>query len=255
MRTPKLSAFILFLAPAVLCGCPEEGEDLRRYAIEVRNISSHPMSPVVAASHVPEVAMWEEGQHAGPGIGGLAMAGELSTLIDDLQARGGVTEVAYTVLPLPAMDLVVPRFGVHAGSGPDLTDTQTLEIDAVPGDVLSLAGGLLGTNDGFWGIDRAVLPESGSSVYFAFGYDAGIEENNELEAYINDDASRLGPEPIPGDEPDDEVEEDNRSLATAPPNGIRRHDGVLGVGDVPASYDFDDVILRIEVTRVPLIQE
>lgn len=255
MRSLVSSALLFFSAPALLCGCPEEGEDLRRYTIEVHNISNQPMSPTVAATHESAVALWEVGQHAGPGISGLAEGGALSVLIDDFQARIGVTEVAYTVLPLPATGLVVPRFGVHAGTGPDLTDTQTLEVEGLPGDVISLAGGLLGTNDGFWGIDRAALPESGSTVYFAFGYDAGIEENNELEAYINDDASRLGPEVIPGDAPDDDVEDDNRSLATAPPNGIRRHDGVLGVGDVPPSFDFDDVIVRVEVTRVPLIEE
>lgn len=252
MRSLISSAILFSFVPLLLCGCPEGGADLRRYAIEVRNISSQPMSPVVAAAHEAGVAMWEAGQLAGPGIGGLAETGELTTLIEDLQARTGVTEVAYTVLPMPAAGLQVPRFGAYAGTGPDLTDTQTLELDAMPGDVLSLAGSLLGTNDGFWGIDRASLPESGTLVYFAFGYDAGTEENNELEAFINDDASLLGPEPVPGDEPGVEADSDNRTSATAPPNGIRRHDGILGAGDIPPSYEFDGVIMRIEATRVPL---
>ena len=245
------TGLLLCFVPALLCGCPDEGGVPRRYVIEVRNLSSQPMSPVVAAAHAANVALWEEGQLAGPGIGGLAESGELTTLIEDFQARPGVTVVAYTVLPFPAAGLVVPRFGTYAGTGPDLTDTQTLELEGEAGDVLSLAGGLLGTNDGFWGIDRVGLPESGSVVYFAFGYDAGTEENNGLEAFINDDASRLGPEAIPGDEPAEGVEPDNRGAATAPPNGIHRHEGILGTGDIPSSYNFDGVIVRIEVTRVP----
>lgn len=246
------TALLLCFVPALLCGCPEESGAPRRYVIEVRNLSSQPMSPVVVSAHAPSVALWEEGQLAGPGIGGLAESGELTTLIEDFQARPGVTQVAYSVLPFPASGLVVPRFGAYAGTGPDLTDTQTLELDGEAGDVLSLAGGLLGTNDGFWGIDRVSLPVSGSVVYFAFGYDAGTEENNELEAFINDDASLLGPEAIPGDEPMEGVEPDNRDAATAPPNGIHRHPGILGTGDIPASYNFDGVIVRVEVTRVPV---
>lgn len=244
------SGVVLFLA-AALCGCPGEEVAIPRYDIEVQNISNQPMSPIVAAAHGDGVAMWEEGQLAGPGIGEMAETGNVATLVEELRERTGVSAATYSVLPVPATGLAIPRFGTWEGTGPDLTDTQTLTLAVRPGDVLSLAGGLLGTNDGFWGIDRVSVPESGKQVYFAFGYDAGTEENNELEAYINDTASLLGPEPIPGDGAGGETEADNRSLATAPPTGIRRHDGILGAGDVPPSFDFEGVIVRIEVTRVP----
>ena len=249
MSNLSSSTILCSFALTLLCGCPEEDVAPRRYEITVQNISNQPMSPVVATAHDEAVALWEEGQLAAPGIAALAEEGDPLTLVGELYEQTAVTDVGRTADPMPAAGLVVPRF--NESEGPDLTDTQSLVLDALPGDVFSIVGGLLGTNDGFWGIDGAAFPESGTKVYFAFGYDAGTEENNELEAFINDDASRLGPEPIPGDEPDLVTDPDNRRNATAPPTGIRRHEGILGVGNIPSSYDFEGVIVRIEVTRVP----
>jgi hypothetical protein len=39
-------------------------------------------------------------------------------------------------------------------------------------------------------------------------------------------------------------------VATARPTGVRRHDVILGAGDVPAFFDLKGVNVRIEVTRV-----
>ena len=74
------TGLLISLLSAVLCGCPQESGEPRRYVIEVRNLSNQPLSPVVLSAHKASVALWEEGQLAGPGIGGLAESGELTIL-------------------------------------------------------------------------------------------------------------------------------------------------------------------------------
>ncbi len=233
----------------LLTGCPTT-DGPPQYTLFIENNSNQPLSPVVAATHSTSVVVWEEGQLASSGMGTLAETGEIGELFSELQAQSQVTDVVSARIPMPSQGRVVPRFAPGTVGGPDLVDNQRITITAQPGDVISLASGLLGTNDGFWGLDAVPLPESGSLIYFARGYDAGTEENNELEDFINDDASRLGPTVIPGDDPDTETEPDNRREATSPPQGIRAHTGITGENDIPADFDFDGILLQITITAV-----
>ena len=249
-RITRAAALSLYLAAGnLLTGCPTS-DGPPQYTVFIENNSNQPLGPVVAATHATGVVVWEEGQLASSGMGTLAETGDIAELFSELQAQSKVTDVVSARIPMPSQGRVVPRFAPGTVGGPDLVDNQRITITAQSGDLISLASGLLGTNDGFWGLDAVALPESGSLIYFARGYDAGTEENNELEAFVNDDASRLGPEVIPGDDPDTETAVDNRRDATTPPQGIRAHAGISGENDIPVAYDFEGILLQVTITAV-----
>lgn len=251
MRTTKILTLTLLILStgSVLCGCPTS-DTPSRYAVVVKNLSSQPLGPVVAATHSGSVAVWERGQFASPGLRKLAETGEIATLVSELEADTRVSAVARTLVPMPSKGRVVPRANVTSFGGPDLVDTQSFEISGIPGDYFSIVSALLGTNDGFWGLDTVALPAGGSLTYFALGYDGGTEVNNEEEAFINDIASILGPVVIPGDEPDEEGMADNRHEATSPPNGIGPHQGITGEGDIPEEFNFSEIVVQLTLTRM-----
>lgn len=251
-QTPPARLIALLVGAAgLLAGCPEPEEALR-YTIQIQNSGPQPLGPTVAATHAPDVTMWANGQLASGGLAQLAETGETGALADEMEAQSLVTDVLQTVLPFPAEGRTVPRYDPAMPPGPDLTDRQTLVIEGFSGDRISLAGALLGTNDGFWGLNSVEPPPAGNEMtYTAAGYDAGTEENNELEAYINDEASILGPAAIPGDEPDGMAEADNRHEATSPPVGIRLHEGISGEADIPPDFDFSRTIVRVSILAEP----
>ncbi|MCF6286042.1 MAG: spondin domain-containing protein [Candidatus Hydrogenedentes bacterium] len=234
---------------ASLSGCPIAGT--RIYVVSVRNISNQPLGPIAAATHPGTTSFWRLGEGATPGVQRVGELGDPSLLITEMNDNTSVTNVVGTGIPFPSAGRIVPRFGPFADGGSDLVDTQVFTILAAPGDVLSLASMIIGTNDGFWGVDSVELPETNSIVYYASGYDAGTEDNDELDENIDDGASILGPAVIPGDEPDDAVAGDNGGVATDPMGVITNHPGIVGNGDIPADFDWNELIAVVTITATP----
>jgi len=234
---------------ATLVGCPAPGST--RYVITIRNISNQPLGPVAIATHASSTSFWTNGEAASAGIQEVAELGSPATLVAEMNAAANVSDVVNSGIPFPSMGRTVPRFGPFDDGGADLVDTQIVTIDGTPGDVISMASMLIGTNDGFWGVDSVNLPSSGGTLlYFGLGFDAGTEENDELDENIDDGASILGPAVIPGDEPDDEVPGDNERVGTSPVGTIAAHTGITGSGDIPAAFDWSGPVTFITITAL-----
>ena len=231
-----------------LTGCPAPGN--RRYLVSIRNISNQPLGPVAVATHASTTSFWRLGEAASAGIKTVAELGDPSTLIAEMEADTDATEVVGTGIPFPSVGRTVPRFGPFDDGGADLTDAQAFIIEGAEGDVISLASMLIGTNDGFWGLDSVALPASGFTIYSAAGYDAGTEDNDELDENIDDGASILGPAVIPGDEPDDDVAGDNGGVATDPVGIITDHPGIVGNGDIPADFNWTGPVAVVTITAL-----
>ena len=78
----------------------------------------------------------------------------------------------------------------------------------------SLVSMLVNTNDAFAGADAVMLPRNGSVEYYLYAYDAGSEKNTEMTAHI--------PGPCCG----------NPLVRVPTHERIRKHRGILGVGDL-----------------------
>lgn len=94
----------------------------------------------------------------------------------------------------------------------------------------SLVSMLVNTNDAFAGADALRLPRTGSVEYYLYAYDAGSEKNTELMAHI--------PGPCCGN-----------PLMRVPTNErIRKHRGILGVGDLdPNIYGWQGPVAKLTI--------
>ena len=132
------------------------------YRVTVTNVTAgiH-FTPLVVAAHDPSATIFESGTQASSQLQAIAEGGDISGMVSLLESLGA---------------------GVATGSGllaPGSTESFTVSGNA--GDVLSLAGMLLPTNDGFVGLNSVRLPSAGTVARFnANGYDAGTEGNDEV---------------------------------------------------------------------------
>jgi len=132
------------------------------YRVMVTNLTSgiH-FTPLIIATHDPSVAMFQSGTKASSQLQAIAEGGDISGMASLLESIGA---------------------GVATGDGlvaPSAITEFTVSGNA--GDVLSLAGMLLPTNDGFVGLNSVKLPQNGMTYsYNANGYDAGTEGNDEV---------------------------------------------------------------------------
>lgn len=207
------------------------------YEVTVRNLTDgQPFSPPVAATHAPSLHVFQVGQPASDEVAAVAQDGDPVPLATTLGGDPAVTDVVNVGRPLP------PR-----GTSPmGFTDNASFRIEAVPGDVLSLATMLICTNDGLTGVDAVALPASGTATFDLVGYDAGRERNTEVSTDLVDPCTGLGPVALPGD-PDGNVDD---AVATTPPEPIAMHPGIAGVGElVPAEHQWSDPVAQVTVTR------
>ncbi|MBX2837267.1 MAG: spondin domain-containing protein [Gammaproteobacteria bacterium] len=132
------------------------------YHVTVTNLTSgiH-FTPLIVATHNPSVAMFSSGTRASEQLQAIAEGGDISGMASLLESIGaGVATGDGLVAPSMSADFMV------SGN---------------PGDVLSLAGMLLPTNDGFVGLNSVHLPQGSMTYsYNANGYDAGTEGNDEV---------------------------------------------------------------------------
>ncbi|MFK7891011.1 MAG: spondin domain-containing protein [Granulosicoccus sp.] len=132
------------------------------YDVTVTNLTAgiH-FTPLIVAAHPATVRMFESGEPASPELQALAEGGNVADMASVLESIGAA---------------VVTGDGLLAPGS-----SITFQIDTAgnsDNSYLSIAGMLLPTNDGFVGLNSINL-QDGSGTYFARGYDAGTEANDE----------------------------------------------------------------------------
>ncbi|MEZ5490438.1 MAG: spondin domain-containing protein [Gammaproteobacteria bacterium] len=126
--------------------------------------------------------------------------------------------------------------GMELGDGLIMPgDSQTLTIDADPGNVLTLISMLIPTNDAFIALNGVTLPTTGRINYYPSVYDAGSETNDEICANIPGPACGGA-----GDSPDDAGE-----------GYIYTHPGIHGIGDLePSEYDWNNPVAIVVIRKL-----
>jgi hypothetical protein len=194
-------------------------DDVATYRVTIQNLSiGQPLSPPVAATHGRGIRMFKAGELASSELEALAEDGNHLELYDLFSASDQTTDVVDVGAPLTPLGKTVG----------DFSDSISFEIEARPGDKLSLASMLICSNDGFVGLGGVRLPRRGFGAYLLRGYDAGTEDNTEMSQDIVDPCSALGPFPLDGDPNGNE----DAAVDSDPQQTIRRHPGIRGVGDL-----------------------
>jgi len=193
------------------------------YQITITNLTvGESFTPIMAASHSAlDNAFFTLGQPASDELADMAEGGDTAPLQGLLEASAHhVTAV------------------VNAEGLTDPGQSVTLTLSALPGrDVISLAGMLIPTNDGFMALQNLPLPRGAEVVSrYAVVYDAGSEPNDELCISI--------PGPVCGGE--------GGSPGVSGEGYVHIHSGIHGIGDLsPAGFDWRNPAALIEITRVP----
>jgi hypothetical protein len=126
--------------------------------------TGQPFSPPVAIVHDNTYHLVTIGQVASPGLVQVAESGNPSLLQTEASGSAGV------------MSVVV-------GTGPYF-DMQTIQVNANPGDLLTVVWMLGRTNDCFSGIHDVALPAADSLQFVTDVWDAGSEVNTGMTSDI-----------------------------------------------------------------------
>lgn len=191
---------------------------LQTYVVTVENLTpagSQPFSPVGAVVHDNQTDVWTVGEPATAAVAAIAEDAGVPLFVSTYDQTPGVRDA-----------LASPGGPIPPGG------SVSFEVEARPGDRLSLVTMLVNTNDGFTGVDGVRL--GGRSQQFEVGaYDAGTELNNEDPGFI--------PGPAGG----------NPGVRDPEGNVITPHPGIVGQpgGIDPAVYDWDDPVARITIER------
>jgi Spondin_N len=233
----KLPVLLIIAVAGVLVlglgpGGASADSETRTYEVTIENLTdSQPFSPPVAATHRPNVDLFTVGDNASDEIEAIAEDGNQIPAFNLLSDAQGVTDV----------------FG-DAATPPVLRNGMLMfEIDAKPGDRLSLATMLICTNDGITGVDSVALPKNGAAVFMTAGYDAGTEDNTQNSADIVDPCSAIGPVALAGDPNGNS----DAGPDTSPAQPIHHHSNIHGSGDLdPGDHGWTDPVARITVERI-----
>jgi len=220
----------VFAAP----GVADDG--VATFEVTITNlVATQPISPPVVVTHTAGTHFWQMGTMASPGIIAIAEDGEPSVAVAEQTGAANVTGVVNVGQPLTMAGTTFGTFG----------DSVTIEIDAVAGDVLSVAGMLICSNDAFAGGDSLALPRFGRpATYYLNVYDAGSERNTEQSEDIVDACSLLGPVVLDGDD------NGNNNAGIDTFRRVLPHRGVAGTGDLLLAHDWEDPAVMVTVSRV-----
>ena len=210
------------LAPAVLGHDEDVG---RRFEIVVTNLTrGQQFPPILAASHRPQVRLFDLGAPAAPELQTLAEEGDTGPLAAALGATGHVLDIA------TSGGLLNP--GASA----------TLHV-ATKGrfDHVSVAAMLIPTNDGFFAVNGHPGPNGRQMVtLYSPAYDAGSERNDETCASIPGPffaecgGAGGGGKPVGGEE-----------------GYVHIHAGIHGIGQLnAAARDWRNPVAQITIRRV-----
>ncbi len=187
------------------------------------------LTPPNVAAHAPAADVFQVGSPASPGVRAVAENGDVPALAAELAA---------------ALDAAGAGVSTVGGDGPIAPgDAISFEITALRGDrQLSIVSMIICTNDGFGGLDGRPLPSRVGAIrtYAVNAFDAGTELNTEADADIVRAPFCLTPEVGTG--------VSNPELAEG--GVIAPHDGIGGVGDLDASYDWAGPVASVTVERI-----
>ena len=203
----------------------------REYEITITNLTSgQPLSPGVLVTHTKQASFFTAGQAASEGLRLIAENGDPSTAAAALMGAPGVDAVVATMAPIHRM----------GGPGPSsLTSTIAARANA---NRFSVAVMLICTNDGFTGLAGAELPRGFQPLtYYAAGYDAGTETNDELSANVVDACPAIGP--VGG------TADGNGRVAEG--GVVMMHPGIQGGAFLdPAQHGWTEPVARVTVRRI-----
>jgi hypothetical protein len=221
-----LLALLMAVAAAALSGSATANDDgnAKTWSVTVANLTpsgpgapgSQPLSPPLFVVHSSQADVWSVGDIASHGVAAIAEDANNAPLESALPA-------------LPGVKTVFTGAGGPIPSGQSRTFTVETSGQF---NRLSLVTMLVNTNDAFTGLDSLRLRGPGGT-HMTIAYDAGSEQNNELESHI--------PGPCC-----------NNPFVRDPEGAlIRPHEGITGRGDLdPALYDWPEPAAQITIQRV-----
>jgi len=194
------------------------GDNGASYTVTVRNLTYlQVLSPVLAATHSNDVALFQAGHPASPGLTAVAEGGNPTLLQSELDGLSAVTGTSTSGGPVPPASEV--SFTVDGSAG-----------------YISVVSMLVNTNDALMVVNTADLPtEPGETVkLYARSYDAGTETNDEMCSNIPGPACGGA-----GESPNDDGE-----------GFVHIHRGLQGVGDLDSARQaWTDPVAVVTVTR------
>jgi len=227
----------------------QQAADLVTYQVTLENLTNgQPFSPPVAVTHSADVRMFHVDTAATDALAAIAQEGDPMPMVEALNdIATGVTAVVNVGRPL------TPSGKTANIDGNEITDSATFTITAAPGDFLSLATMLICTNDGFTGLDSAVLPDGDAPVsYDLNGYDAGREQNTETSEDLVDPCTALGPNAL-NRNPNGNIDD---AVASDPTEVIALHAGIQGGASLSVdAHGWSDPIATVTITRVDAASE
>ena len=196
-----------------------------RFEVTITNLTrGQQFTPILVASHKPNVKLFELGKPAST---------ELATLAEE----GNTAPLAAALAALPGTGQVVTGSGL---TNPGASTTLVVEGRRGFG-FLSVAAMLIPTNDGFFALNGVALPRGNDMLTLtAPAYDAGSERNDELCVSI--------PGPF--------FAECGGSGGGGKPGGgegyVHIHAGIHGIGNLAAAMrDWRNPVALISVRRMP----
>lgn len=224
VSTHRIAGLGLGLAMALSATLSHAQEaDTRAYEVRITNITAaNQFTPVLAVAHSRRASLFTLGSAPRTALAVLAETGNTADLQGRLVANGNVgTAQTYTPDGSPL---------TFAGETLEFTLETSQDFR-----YFSMAAMILPTNDSFAALDTVTLPTSGSVSYYALGYDAGSEMNDEMCVNI--------PGPTCGGSGDFSGLNGEGFVHISP--------GIHGNGDLnTAVYDWRNPIAKVEITRV-----
>lgn len=220
-RTGLLTFSAAMIAGAIVfpeLSWAEDDHDARRYAVTITNLTrSQVLTPPVIIVHNRDFTLFTPGEPARP---------ELAQLAEDGMTR-------------PLLDLLATEQGVYrtqVGGAIPAGEATTVEIEVSgPFRLLTAAGMLATTNDGFYAIENIKVSEKGGIEVDADAYDAGSETNSESCAFIpGPPCGHPGVRDTLGAE-----------------GYVHIHAGIHGLADlVPATHDWRNPVAQVTIERI-----
>ena len=207
------------LSASLLAGAAFADDDTRTYEVTVTNLTRGvSFTPILAATHIDGVRLYQLGQPASSALAVLAEGGETTPLATVLAA----TPHAHTATTTGQL-----------APGKTVKLTLTAHEHA---SRISLAAMMIPTNDAFIAVNNMPLPKGKETITFlSNGHDAGSEPNDEL--CINIPGPTCGGEGV--------------SPHASGEGFVHIHAGIHGIGTLKAAeYDWRNPVARITVRRV-----